>query len=246
MQISKLFSIEGKTVIITGCGSGIGLEVAKGFILNGANVIGISRTKPIGNLQFKNFFESDLTNENEISFIVNFLKDKGIMVDVLMNIAGISLSSSENKDEMIRFDKTLNINLKAMYNVINQFRPLLISGSSIINFSSIGGRLGFPDNPSYCASKGGVLSLSKALANDLGSKNIRINCIVPGYFHTKMTAESYFDSEKKRIREKRTILGRWGELDEILGASIFLASNASSYMTGSEITIDGGWSSKGL
>ena len=246
MLINKLFSVKNKTVVITGCGTGIGFELAKGFILNEANVIGISRRRPKENLNFSSFFECDITIQNEIKKLANQMRLDNIAIDVLLNVAGVSIVKSSKFDEMSRFDKTLDTNLRAMYNLILELKSQYISGSSIINFSSIAGHFGFPNNPSYCASKGGVLSLSKALSYDLGSQNIRVNCIMPGYFHTKMTAASFSDEKEKKMREDRTFLGRWGGLSELLGASIFLASDASSYVTGTELIVDGGWSAKGL
>ena len=163
-----------------------------------------------------------------------------------MNVAGISIAKSISQSEISRFDQTFSTNVRSMFNIINNLKPLFVSGSSIINFSSIGANLGFPDNPSYCASKGAVLSLSRALSNDFGSQNIRVNCISPGYFPTKMTTLSFKNANEKNKRENRTVLGRWGEVKELLGASIYLASDASSYVTGTELVIDGGWSSKGL
>ncbi len=246
MLINKLFSVKNKTVLITGCGSGIGLELAKGFILNDAKVIGISRRKPTVNLNFKSFFECDLTNKMQIKKLINEIKSNDTKINVLINVAGISILKSENLNEISRFDQTLDTNLRAMYNLILELKSQLIDGSSIINFSSIGGNFGFPNNPSYSASKGAVLSLSKALSYDFGSQNIRVNCIIPGYFHTKMTTLSFSNAKEKQIRINRTLLGRWGDLSELLGASIFLASDASSYVTGTELVIDGGWSAKGL
>lgn len=246
MKINQLFSIKDKLVIISGCSSGIGLEIAKGFVENGARVIGISRSNPEQNIQFHDFFKCNINDEEKVEALASEMKQKKIHIDSLLNIAGVSIPNSTLNKEITRFDMTFNTNVRSMYNLINQFKPYFLSGSSIINFSSIGGKLGFPNNPSYCASKGAVISLSRALSNDLGPFNIRVNSIVPGYFHTKMTAMSYSNLKEKKIREERTMLGRWGKLNEILGAAIFLASDASSYITGSEITIDGGWSSKGL
>ena len=128
------------------------------------------------------------------------LKKKYTHINCLLNVAGISISKFEIENEISRFDKTFNTNVRVRHNIINKLQPLLIKGSSIINFSSIGGQLGFPDNPSYCASKGAVISLSRALSNDLGSKNIRVNCIIPGYFHTKMTNSSYTNQKQKNKR----------------------------------------------
>ena len=246
MKLNELFSIKDKIVIITGCGSGIGLELAKGFILNGAHVIGISRSKPQDKIDFKVFYECDLNDERKLKSIIQDIKEQKIKINSLLNVAGISIAKSFFFFFITRLDQTFNTNVRSMFNIINNLKPFFVSGSSIINFSSIGANLGFPDNPSYCASKGAVLSLSRALSNDFGSQNIRVNCIIPGYFHTKMTTTSFKNINEKTKRENRTALGRWGELKELLGASIYLASDASSYVTGTELVIDGGWSSKGL
>ena len=117
---------------------------------------------------------------------------------------------------------------------------------SIINITSIGALQGFPNNPSYIASKAALSQMTKGLAIDFSEYNIRVNNIAPGYIHTDMTDKSFQDNEKHQERQKRMIIQRWGTPDDIVGASIFLASKASSYITGSDIIIDGGWTSKGL
>ena len=118
--------------------------------------------------------------------------------------------------------------------------------SSIVNLTSIASEFGFPDNPGYVASKGGVKSLTKSLAIDYAKLNIRVNCISPGYIHTNMTNESYLNPIKYNERLNRTILNKWGNVNDLVGASIFLLSDASSYITGSEILVDGGWTAKGI
>ena len=246
MKIDQLFSIKDKIVVITGCSSGIGLELAKGFVLNGAKVIGISKSQPKEQVNFIKFFQCDLNDDVKINHIIDDIKKNKISINGLLNVAGVSLTKSSYESDLVRFDKTFDTNVRSMFNIIHKLKPFFFKGSSIINFSSIGGILGFPNNPSYCASKGAVISLSRALSNDFGSNNIRVNCIVPGYFHTKMTTMSFNNKKERKLRDKRTALGRWGELNELLGASIYLASDASSYVTGAELIIDGGWSSKGL
>jgi NAD(P)-dependent dehydrogenase (short-subunit alcohol dehydrogenase family) len=119
-------------------------------------------------------------------------------------------------------------------------------GGSIINFTSIGGFLGFPNNPAYCASKGAVQQLTKSLAVDLSKFNIRVNNIVPGYIKTPMNIKSWKNKIEKKRRAERTILGRWGNTKDLIGATIFLSSEASSYITGTDIVVDGGWLSKGF
>jgi NAD(P)-dependent dehydrogenase (short-subunit alcohol dehydrogenase family) len=117
---------------------------------------------------------------------------------------------------------------------------------SIVTVTSIGSLLGFPNNPGYVASKGGLRMMSKALALDLGKFNVRVNNLVPGYVHTDMTTASYSDPLKSKERAERTMLGRWGQVGDLIGAAIYLASDASSYVTGTDLVVDGGWTAKGL
>ena len=119
-------------------------------------------------------------------------------------------------------------------------------GGSIINITSIGAELGFPNNPAYIAAKGALKQLTRSLALDLGSFGIRVNNIGPGYFRTDMTKGSWNDPQLEEDRIRRTILGRWGEPDDLAGAVIFLASEASRYITGQDLYVDGGWLAKGL
>ena len=117
---------------------------------------------------------------------------------------------------------------------------------TIINITSLNSSLAFPDNPSYMASKGGLRQLTMSLATDLANREIRVNCIAPGYFKTNMTKKSWNDLKKREERSSRTLLNRWGLPVELGGTVCFLASNISSYITGQEIYVDGGWSIKGL
>ena len=120
------------------------------------------------------------------------------------------------------------------------------SGGVIINVTSINAELAFPDNPAYQACKGALKQLTKSLALDFSKYKIRVNSIGPGYFRTKMTEKSWNDKKKRKQRTERTIMKRWGVSDDLIGAIIFLTSNASSYITGQDIYIDGGWLIKGL
>ena len=117
---------------------------------------------------------------------------------------------------------------------------------SIINITSLAAERGFVGNPSYQISKAALKQLTKALACDWGQKNIRINNVCPGYIKTPMTIKSYNNPKLKKIRDMKMILKRWGKPNDLVGPCIFLASDASSYMTGSDIFIDGGWLVKGL
>ncbi|MDC3063355.1 SDR family oxidoreductase [Alphaproteobacteria bacterium] len=242
LENSHLFCLKNKVTIIAGASKGIGLAISKGFKQNGAFVIGLSRRKSNSNF-FDLYFECDVTNKNDLREVIKILKNKNIFLDVLVYSAGIS--NLKDKDET-KFEKLINTNLIGNFLFINVLKKLINNNSSIINISSINAKLGFPDNPGYVASKGGVEALTRSLAIDLAKKNIRVNCIRPGYIKTQMTKKSYNNQFTKKIRINKTILKRWGETEDIVGSAIFLSSKASSFITGSVITVDGGWIAKGL
>jgi len=240
------FSVRNKNVVITGANSGIGLALAQGFVDNGAEVIVSTRTSQISDeldrlLKFPQVlgFVMDIS---DIESIMNasrfFLARLDIKIDVLINCAGMT--------DPKRWDKTIATNLTGTYNVTKEVVGLMGSGGSIMNVTSIGSIMGFPDNQAYVASKGGVRMLTKALASDLAHMGIRVNSLCPGYFRTKMTEASYQDRKKHDARINRMMIKRFGRPEELVGPAIFLASNASSYMTGADLIIDGGWTANGL
>ena len=140
------------------------------------------------------------------------------------------------------------MNLIAAYNLSNKVCKIMSKRKkgSIINITSLAAERGFIGNPSYQVSKAGLKQLTKALACDWGQKNIRINNVCPGYIKTPMTMRSFKNSNLKKKRDTRMILKRWGEPKDLVGPCIFLASDSSSYITGSDIFVDGGWLAKGL
>ena len=119
-------------------------------------------------------------------------------------------------------------------------------GGSIIHIASIAGIVAMPGNPSYSAAKAGLRHLSKAMANDFATRNVRINTVCPGYIVTDMTRASYDDPDRQAERSSHTMMGRWGQPEELLGPCLFLASDASSYVTGIDLIVDGGWTGKGM
>ena len=140
----------------------------------------------------------------------------------------------------------IQVNLRAAYSATMEVAKFMYNNGSVINITSINSVIGFPGNPGYVASKGGLRMLTKALAIDLASHNIRVNAIELGYFRTDMTAHSYANQKLRANRLKRMIIQRYGEPSEVVGAAIFLASEASSYITGQDICMDGGWTAKGM
>ena len=135
--------------------------------------------------------------------------------------------------------------MKAPYELSRKVAKYMkVSGGSIINITSLNSELAFPSNPAYVSTKGGLKQLTKSLAVDLGKYNIRVNNVGPGYIKTNMTKQGW-KKNRKQI-EDRTILGRWGEPEDLVGTIVFLLSSASSYITGQDIYVDGGYLTKGL
>lgn len=244
----QLFSLEGKSAVVTGASRGIGAAIAGGLEICGARVFGLSRSatapKDVTPIQ------CDLADVGAIGRVFDKLSLPGGRLDILINAAGISLPPAVGnyETEVDRFRSTLTTNLTGVYATILAALPLLkLAGdASIVNVTSINSVRGFPGNPGYVSAKAGLAGLTRALATDLGCHRIRVNAIAPGYVATAMTAASFSDAGMHDDRRRHTILDRWGHPDDMVGAAIFLASAASAYVTGQEIFVDGGWTTKGL
>ena len=243
----KLFNIKNFVTIVTGSGRSIGLKIAAGFYEYGAKVIRIDLNLKKHKLYKFDDYIIDLTKQKLVDRCVNEIKHKYGRIDVLINNAGVTINSTNFYDEKI-LKKTLSVNLIAAYNLSNKVCNIMSKRKkgSIINITSLAAERGFIGNPSYQVSKAGLKQLTKALACDWGQKNIRINNVCPGYIKTPMTMRSFKNSNLKKNRDMRMILKRWGEPKDLVGPCIFLASDSSSYITGSDIFVDGGWLAKGL
>lgn len=225
-------------IVITGCSSGIGRKLSN-YLSNNHKIFGISRRK-ITTKKFKSF-NCDILEIDQIRETFKQIKK----FDVLINCAGIS---NYSKNKLINFDRIIKTNLNAPFytslTAINFLKKSL--NASIINISSINGYLAFPNNPGYIASKGGLISLTRSLAYDLAKFKIRVNCISPGYIKEGMTLKSYNDQKKRINRKNRTMLNRWGKVEDLHGIIDYLISNKSKYVTSQDFVIDGGWTFKGL
>jgi NAD(P)-dependent dehydrogenase (short-subunit alcohol dehydrogenase family) len=245
--VEKLFSIEGKTALVVGASRGIGAEIALSFKKAGSNLVCLSRSATTQKKQLKdNYYSCDISESPAFEKICNKIVEQYGAIDIFVNAVGITLPITDQVNKYDSFKETLNINLIASFKCSQVVSDHMINGGSIINVTSIASFQGFPNNPGYVASKGGLRLLSKALALDLSDKNIRVNNIVPGYISTDMTKVSRADPILFQERLKRMIIQRWGETEDIVGAAIYLASSASAYVTGTDLVVDGGWTAKGL
>jgi gluconate 5-dehydrogenase len=225
--------------LVTGASRGIGAALAEALAGAGAAVTGLARAAAPA-VPFVNpvrYVVRDVTAG--IDDICAAAAATG-RLDILVNAAGITAPGVMN------FGDTLRTNLIAAHACCESARRHMGQGGSIINVTSIASVLGMPGNPAYGAAKGGLRMLTKSLAVDYGRHGIRVNALAPGYIHTAMTDASYQDAARHESRRAHTCLGRWGTVEDLAGAAIFLASDAAAYVTGIDLFVDGGWTAQGL
>ena len=246
------FSLANKNALVVGASSGIGLACAVALADYGANVtLAARRTKNIKELAEKlnnkgcnaSILDLDISNVENIE---GKLLSKG-PYDVLVNSAGIAKHSLSKNTQVRDFEEVMNVNLKGAFfltrAVANQLLKDKKSGS-LINISSQMGLVGGLERSVYCASKHAVEGFTKAMAIEYGPYGIRINTICPTFILTELTRPTFEDSRKRKWIEEKIKLGRVGRVEDIMGAVIYLASDASSLVTGSALLVDGGWTAE--
>ncbi|MFP5111003.1 SDR family oxidoreductase [Bacillaceae bacterium C204] len=253
MNTQELFSLKGKTAIITGGGRGLGQQIAVAYAEAGANVVICSRNLDACQqlteaLQKKGVralaLKCDVATPNDIQFVVNETLREFGRIDILVNNSGTSWGAPALEMSEDKWDKVMDINLKAVFLFSQAVGKIMVEQKSgkIINIASIAGMGGqdplVMDAIGYSASKGAVITLTKDLAVKLAPYNVHVNAIAPGFFPTKM-AKAILDYSGEKILE-RTPAGRFGSDDDIKGPALFLASNASNYVYGHVLVVDGG------
>ena len=251
--MENLFNLNGKIALVTGGSRGIGAMIAEGFVRNGVKTYISSRKSDPCDKKAKELSKygecisipADLTDMNEMDKLVTKIKDKETKLNILVNNAGAAWGASFNDFPEVGWDKVMDTNVKSVFFLTQKLVDILETSASksdpsrIINIGSIDG-LGIPraETYSYPASKAAVHQLTKVLANRLANRNINVNAIAPGPFESNMmahTLEEYGEQIKSSVPR-----GRIGVPEDMAGASIFLSSRASSYITGSIIPVDGG------
>jgi len=236
-----------RIALITGASSGIGKETARIFLENGFVVLNFDKNK-----SDDKDIENYLINLEDIQGIkkkFNLVKKKYKNIHILINNAAVTISDNLLDYKISDWNKSIAINLTAPFVISKLFASLAIKNkhkASIVNVSSIGGKLSFPNNPAYQATKAALIHLSKSMAYDLAKHNIRVNNIIPGYVNTPMNKKSWQNKKLKYERSKRNLLNRWGDPKEIAEVIFFISNEKSSFITGADIAVDGGWLTKGI
>lgn len=251
-NVKELFDLTGKTAIVTGGSRGIGREMAEGLAEAGANLMLCARKAEqleatVSELTEKGFNVAgkvcDVAKPDEVQALVDAAVERFGSVDILINNAGTSWGAMPEDMPIKRWQQVLDVNLTGCFLFAQAAgRQMLKQGKgSIVNIASIAGQTSSANGPfyaGYVASKAGLIGLTRELAASWGRKGIRVNAIAPGFFHSKM-ADAVIDIYERSIQENN-VIPRVGNEGELKGVTVFLASDASSYVTGQTIAVDGG------
>jgi len=235
-----------KKVLITGASGGIGFAIAKKFYENGYFVILSGRNLPKLEQNAEKFEDNydvlscDLSIEKDISELGKKINDKYDGIDILVNNAGITEDSLFMRMDYLKWNRVINTNLNSNFLLTNSFIRKMIKNKwgRIINITSVVGHTGNPGQANYCASKQGIIGMSKSIALEVARKGITVNCISPGFIETEMT-QKLNEAQKESILNSIPI-GRVGYPHEVANCVFFLSSEDSSYITGQTIHINGG------
>ncbi len=243
--------LKDKVAIITGAASGIGRKIGEEFLKEGAKVVfsdiseGIDFINELG--ENARYIKCNVANAKEVKDLVKNTVDTFSKVNIIVNNAGVGALGGTLDVTDEDWDRVIAVNLTGvmygMREVAKQMKEKNNSGS-IINISSILGGVGFKGAVAYCASKGGVVQLTRAGALDLADDKIRVNAIAPGFIKTNMTKDVLEDDGFNNLVTSSTPLGYVGEVNDIASAAVYLASDEAKYVTGNILYVDGGWTAK--
>jgi len=253
MSILDKFRLEGKVALVTGCRRGIGKAMAIALAEAGADIVGVSATLDASGSEIEREVTSlgrsfrgyacDFSNRKDVYAFISAVKEEAPPIDILVNNAGTirRIPAADHPDE--DWDHVMEVNLNAQFVLSREFGREMVQrgGGNIIFTASLLTFQGGITVPGYAASKGGIGQLTKALANEWACHGVNVNAIAPGYIATDNTEALRADPVRYPAILERIPAGRWGEPEDFSGAVVFLASEASSYVNGEIITIDGGW-----
>lgn len=250
-QVRKLFDLSGRVAVVTGACRGLGLAMSEGLAAGGAKLACIGLHSDYKDLQCRidacgtelAYFQADLADRSQRGGLIDRIVKHFGRIDILVNCAGIQHRQPAVEFDLARWDMILSLMLTAVFELCQQAARAMErqGGGKIINIASLASFQGGWTVPAYTAAKHGVAGLTKALANEWAAKNIQVNAIAPGYFDTDMCAAIVRDPVREPQIRCRIPAGRWGQPADIVGPLLFLASDASNYVDGHVLLVDGGW-----
>lgn len=246
-----LFDIKDKVAMVTGARRGLGLAMAKGLVDAGARIVAVSSGDKCEELRKAVesaggemlYLKADLSKREDRKCLVAKAVEHFGRLDILVNSAGVQHRQPAMEFDLDKWDNILSLMLTGIFELSQQAARVMEKqgGGKIINIGSISCFQGGWTVPAYTAAKHGVAGLTKALANEWAAKNIHVNAIAPGYFDTEMCAAIKADPVREAKIRERIPAGRWGKPEELIGPLLFLASDASNYVDGHILSVDGGW-----
>ena len=244
------FDLTGKVAIVTGGGRGLGRAIARGFAQQGASVVVTGRTVATLEATAAELGSDAMAHAGDVAVEADVLALRDAVmarfgrIDILVNNAGVNpIYKPIETTTLDEWQHIVGINLTGTFLCAKYIGGSMVAAGSgsVINISSVAGHVGLRRSVPYCATKGGAELMTKALALDWAVKGVRVNCIAPGYFETDLTAGMIANEALSTRLLGQTPMGRFGRDPDIVGAAIFLASDASAYVTGQSLAVDGGY-----
>jgi NAD(P)-dependent dehydrogenase (short-subunit alcohol dehydrogenase family) len=255
--VTELFSLRGRVALVTGGSKGLGLSIATGLAEAGAVTILASRNsedcdRSAAELERRTGVASfgarlDVTDERDVATVFHEVVERHGRLDVLVNSAGVNVRALIDDCSLDTFEQVLRVNLIGTWLCCREAGRLMKSpggSGSVINLGSALSSIGMPLRSPYCSSKAGVIGLTQTVALEWAPTGLRCNALCPGPFRTGMNLPVLEDPERTASLLGRIPMGEWAELVDIRGPAVFLASDASRYMTGAALYIDGGWTAQ--